>query len=292
MGHNHAHSHVDDNQSNKQLFIAILINVLLSVVQIIGGMFSGSLSLIADALHNLSDAGAIFIALVARKIGAKPASSTHHFGYKRAEILATLFNSSTLIVIGVYLIFEAIANYINPQPINGWVVVWVAAIALIVDIATALLTYKAGANHNMNIRAAFIHNVSDAMASIVVMIAGTLIILFDWYIVDLIATVLISIYVIYHGVLLLKESCKILMQTAPSNLDTDALTRAIKKEFNIESVVSIKVWLLDDTQSHCELVISTKTRVKLTDVKRFMHDNFNIENCIIENQPYTINSEA
>ena len=284
MGHNHSHSHVDENQSNKQLTVAVVINVLLTIAQVIGGIFSGSLSLIADALHNLSDAGAIFIALVARKIGNKPADGTHHFGYKRAEILATLFNSSTLILIGGYLIVESVSSYLNPQLINGWIVVWVAAIALVVDLATAFLTYRAGANNSINIKAALIHNISDAMASIVVIIAGTLIILYQWYIVDLIATVLISIYVIYHGVLLLKQSCKILMQAAPNNIDTHTISNTICSKFNIESVISIKLWQLDDKESYCELVISTQHLVDLHIVKSFLHDNFNIENCIIEIQ--------
>ncbi|MBH0055478.1 cation transporter [Pseudoalteromonas sp. SWXJZ94C] len=284
MGHDHSHSHVDENQSNKQLTVAVVINVLLTVAQVIGGVFSGSLSLIADALHNLSDAAAIFIALVARKIGNKPANDTHHFGYKRAEILATLFNSSTLIIIGVYLVFESISSYFNPQPINGWIVVWVAAIALVVDLVTAFLTYRAGANHSMNIRAAFIHNVSDAMASIVVIVAGTLIILYQWYIVDLIATILISVYVIYHGVLLLKESCKILMQAAPSHFDNAAVTKALIKKFQIQHVASIKAWQLDDKTTHCELVINTQNQIDLEAIKHYLHDHFNIENCIIENQ--------
>lgn len=287
MGHNHSHNHVDENQSNKQLTIAVIINILLTVAQVIGGVFSGSLSLIADALHNLSDAGAIFIALVARKIGNKPANGTHHFGYKRAEILATLFNSSTLIIIGVYLIFESISSYLNPQPINGWIVVWIAALALIIDLATAFLTYRAGANHSINIKAAFIHNISDAMASIVVIIAGTLIILYQWYIVDLIATVLISVYVIYHGILLLKQSCQILMQAAPNNIDTHAISNALRSEFNIESVTSIRLWQLDDKENYCELIINTQHLINLPVVKSFLHNNFNIENCIIEIQPNT-----
>lgn len=282
MGHDHVHSHVDDSQSNKQLALAVAINVLLTVAQVIGGIFSGSLSLMADALHNLSDAAAIFIALVARKIGNKPADNTHHFGYKRAEILATLFNSSTLILIGVYLIFEAMSSYLNPQPIDGWIIVWVAAFALLIDLITALLTYRAGANSSMNIRAAFIHNVSDAMASVVVIVAGTLIILYQWYIVDLIATILISFYVIYHGVLLLKQSCRILMQAAPNNFDTQAVTCALTKNFNIEQVIAIKVWQLDDKTSHCELLINAHNSLDLAAVKHFLQHNFNIENCIIE----------
>ncbi|WP_350634837.1 cation diffusion facilitator family transporter [Pseudoalteromonas sp. GW168-MNA-CIBAN-0100] len=284
MAHDHSHSHVDENQSNKQLTAAVVINVLLTVAQVIGGIFSGSLSLIADALHNLSDAAAILIALIARKIGNKPADDTHHFGYKRAEILATLFNSSTLIMIGVYLIFESISSYFNPQPINGWIVVWVAAIALVVDLVTAFLTYRAGANHSMNIRAAFIHNVSDAMASIFVIVAGTLIILYQWYVVDLIATILISVYVIYHGILLLKDSCKILMQAAPSHLDNAAVTKALIKKFQIQHVASIKAWQLDDKTTHCELVINTQNQIDLEAIKHYLHDHFNIENCIIENQ--------
>lgn len=282
MSHGHSHSHVDDSQSDKQLTFAVLINVLLTVVQVIGGLLSGSLSLMADALHNLSDAASIFIALIARKIGNKHADTTHHFGYKRAEILATLFNSTTLILIGGYLIFEAINSYLNPQPINGWIIVWIAAVALIVDLVTALLTYKAGAKHNMNIKAAFIHNVSDAMASIVVIIAGTLIILYQWYVVDLIATILISVYVIYHGVLLLKASCRILMQAAPANFDQQLISKQLLQQFAITQIKSIKAWQLDDNTTHCEIVLQTNTQIELNVIKHYLHDEFAIEHCVIE----------
>lgn len=282
MSHGHSHSHVDDSQSDKQLTFAVLINVLLTVVQVIGGLLSGSLSLMADALHNLSDAASIFIALIARKIGNKHADTTHHFGYKRAEILATLFNSTTLILIGGYLIFEAIKSYLNPQPINGWIIVWIATVALFVDLVTALLTYKAGAKHNMNIKAAFIHNVSDAMASIVVIIAGTLIILYQWYVVDLIATILISVYVIYHGVLLLKASFRILMQAAPANFDQQLISKQLLQQFAITQIKSIKAWQLDDTTTHCEIVLQTNTQIELNAIKHYLHDEFAIEHCVIE----------
>ncbi|WP_372762418.1 cation diffusion facilitator family transporter [Pseudoalteromonas sp.] len=282
MGHNHAHHHVDENHSNIQLLLAIVINVLLTVIQVIGGLLSGSLSLIADALHNLSDAAAIFIALLARKIAHKPADSSHHFGYQRAEILATAFNSCTLIIIGGYLVIEAIMSYLNPQVIDGWIIVWVASFALLIDVITAVLTYRAGAHNSINIRAAFIHNVSDAMASIVVMIAGTLIILYQWYVVDLIATLLIAGYVIYHGVLLLKQSCRILMQAAPHQFDTHAVALAIKQHFNISEVTSIKLWQLDDKTTHCELIIDSETAPPLSAIKHYLHDNFQIEYCIIE----------
>lgn len=282
MTHSHDHSAENNNKSDRQLVVAVFINVLLTAAQVTGGIVSGSLSLIADALHNLSDAAAIFIALVARKIGNKIADDNYHFGFKRAEILATLFNSTTLIVIGVFLIVEAIKSYFNPTPIDGWIVVWVAAIALIIDLATAVLTYFAGAKNSMNIRAAFIHNVSDAMASVVVIVAGTLIILYQWYIVDFLATILISVYVIYHGIILFIESCRILMQAAPADFDRQTIISSLTTEFSLTKVHSLKAWQSDDSTTYCELVITASAIPDLNNIKTYLHDNFAVEHCIIE----------
>lgn len=242
MGHNHSHH----SAAGKKLGFAIVINLLLTVAQVVGGVLSGSLSLIADALHNLSDAGAILVALVARNIGNRAASSNMTYGYKRAEVVGVLINSTTLILIGIYLIYEAINKYLNPTPIDGWIVFWVAGIALLIDIATALLTYKAGAKDNMNIRAAFIHNVSDALASVVVIIAGIMIILYQLYIFDVIATIGISMYVIYHGVVLLRRSILIIMQAVPEGISIDAIKSSLMTVGNVRDVYHVHVWQLDD----------------------------------------------
>ncbi|MCI2283159.1 cation diffusion facilitator family transporter [Colwellia sp. MSW7] len=251
--HHHGHSHTHDGK----LSLAVFINILLTIVQIIAGLVSGSLSLIADALHNLSDAGAIVIAIVARKIARKPASSRMTYGFKRAEILGALINSTTLIIVGIYLIYEAISKYFNPEPIDGWIVVWVAAIALVIDAGTAWLTYKAGAKNNLNLKAAFIHNLSDAFASIVVIVLfGTLIILYQWYVVDLVATIFISIYVIYHGLSLAKQSINILMQAVPDNIDIDTLCTDIESLSCVNKVHHIHVWQLDDNDKFLEAHVS------------------------------------
>ena len=123
--HSHSHSHSHSHTANGKLTLAVFINVLLTIVQIVGGILSGSLSLIADALHNLSDAGAIVIAIFARKISAKNADENMTFGYQRAEIIGTLINSITLIIIGFYLIYEAVSKYFNPTEINGWLVIYI-----------------------------------------------------------------------------------------------------------------------------------------------------------------------
>lgn len=154
-----------------RLWWAVGVNVLLTIAQVIGGIISGSLSLVADALHNLSDAASMFIALIAIRIGRKPPDQFKTFGYKRAETIAALINLTALIIIGCFLIVEAIKRFFSPEPIEGWTVVLVACIALVVDVITALLTYSQSES-SMNIKAVFLHNVSDALASIGVIVTG------------------------------------------------------------------------------------------------------------------------
>lgn len=284
--HSHSHSHDHDGK----LGFAVFINILLTIAQIIGGVLSGSLSLIADALHNLSDAGAIFIALIARKIAAKPADKNMTFGYQRAEIIGAFINSITLILIGIYLIFEAISTYFNPTEIDGWFVVWVAGIALVIDIATAILTYMAGAKDSMNIRAAFIHNVSDAFASVAVIISGILIILYQWYIVDLIATIGISIYVIYHGLLLVKQSISILMEAVPEHISVEKIKSDIEGLSYIDKAVDIHVFQLNEHKICLEgkvLLSQNDYQSPLVQIKELLRINFGITHSTIEILQYS-----
>lgn len=281
MGHDHSHTH----SSDRKLGFAVFINVLLTVVQIIGGLLSGSLSLIADALHNLSDAGAILVAIVARKIGNKSANKNMTYGYKRAEIIGVLINSTSLILVGIYLIYEAIGKYFNPTPIDGWIVFWVAGIALIIDIGTALLTYKAGAKENMNIKAAFIHNISDALASLVVIIAGILIIAYQLYVFDVIATIGISIYVIYHGMILLKKCILIIMQAVPEGINIEEIQTSLEKIDNIHEVDHIHVWQLDDQKIFFEahIILSNMEHESAKEkVRHTLKNDFGISHSTIE----------
>ncbi|WP_077285070.1 cation diffusion facilitator family transporter [Cognaticolwellia aestuarii] len=284
-GHSHSHSHSHSHTANGKLTLAVFINVLLTIVQIVGGILSGSLSLIADALHNLSDAGAIVIAIFARKVSAKNADGNMTFGYQRAEIIGTLINSITLIFIGFYLIYEAVNKYFNPTEINGWLVIYIAGIALIIDIATAVLTYMSGAKDSMNLRAAFIHNVSDALASVAVIVAGILIILYQWYVVDIIATILISIYVLYHGGLLALESIKILMQAVPEACDVSAIKADIELNLDITHAHDIHVWQLDEHKFflECKLELAANIeQVNLAEIKSMLKNKYAIKHSTIE----------
>lgn len=239
--HGHGHAHGGD----KRLMGAVVVNVLLTVAQVVGGVLSGSLSLIADALHNLNDAAALGIALVARRISRRPADSKRTFGYRRAEVIGALINLTTLILVGLYLIYEAGSRYFNPQPIEGWIVVWVAGLALVVDIATAALTFSLSKG-NMNVRAAFVHNVSDALASVAVIVAGTLILLYDWYWADLVATVLIASYVLYQGVSMMRGAIRILLEGVPPDVSLSDVQSALEAVPGVGTVHHLHVWQLDE----------------------------------------------
>ena len=157
--------------SDRRLVLSLVLNLLLTVVEVIAGVFAGSLALVADAVHNLSDCGTFVIALIARRIGRRPSDERRTFGYRRAEIIGALINLTVLVVTSLYLIYEAIERFFSPQPIDGWIVVAAASVALAVNVATASLLY-AMSRGNMNVRAAYLHNLGDSFSSLGVIVAG------------------------------------------------------------------------------------------------------------------------
>lgn len=247
----HHHHHNLEIIGDRRLGFAIIINILLTVAQVIGGVVSGSLSLIADALHNFSDASSLLIAYAARKIGRQPADQLRTFGYQRAEVIAALINLVVLVIVGLYLIYEAIWRFFDPQIITGWAVVIVASIALVIDLATAILTYSMSKD-SVNIRAAFIHNVSDALSSVGVIIVGALILLFQWYWTDTLITLLIAGYVLYQATLLLPKTIHILMEGAPENINVNDVVRAMEAVEGVSNVHHVHLWQLDEHRNALE----------------------------------------
>jgi len=266
MSHSHQHDHDISEMGDRRLGFAIAINMLLTLVQVVGGILSGSLSLIADALHNFSDAASLLIAWVARKIGRQPADHFRTFGYKRAEIIATLINLVTLVLIGLYLVYEALWRIYEPQIIEGWMVVIVAAIALVIDLITAFLTFTMSKS-SMNIRAAFLHNVSDALASVGVIVAGTLILLYEWYWSDTLITLLIAAYVLYQAATMLPKTIHILMQGTPEGIVIDDVVTAMQQVENVINVHHVHIWKLDEHQNALEAHVILSDYSNMDEVK-------------------------
>jgi len=258
----HHHQHAED-MGDSRLIIAIVINMLLTLAQVIGGIVSGSLSLIADALHNFSDAASLLIAWVARRIGRQPADHYKTFGYKRAEVIAALINLVSLVLIGFYLVYEALWRIFEPQIIEGWTVVIVAGIALVIDIATAILTFTMSKN-SMNIKAAFLHNVSDALASVGVIIAGSLILLYQWYWSDTLLTLIIAAYVLYQASTMLPKTIHILMEGTPDDITISDVINKMESITEVSNVHHVHIWQLDEHRNALEahVVITNYSQIE------------------------------
>ena len=285
MGHQH-HHHGDPSEiGERRLWWAVGANMLLTLAQVVGGMLSGSLSLVADALHNFSDAASLLIALVAIRIGRRPPDQFKTFGYKRAETVAALINLTTLIIIGLYLCYEAIMRFITPEPVAGWMVVIVAGIALAVDVFTALLTYSQSKT-SMNIKAAFLHNVTDALASIGVIITGTLILLYGWVWTDAAMTLIISCYVLWQGFTQIPKVIHLLMEGAPEVMDIKDIIDVMETESGVTNVHHVHVWQLDEHRNALEAHVVLSEQADMDDLKsrlkQVLHDRFEIEHSTLE----------
>ena len=286
MSELHQHHH-HGPESDRGLLVAVGINVLLTLAQVMGGIISGSLSLIADALHNLSDAASLGIALFARTLSRKPADEFKTFGYQRAEVIAALINLTLLVTISLYLIYEAIWRIVEPQVITGWIIILVAGIALIIDMITALITFKMSKD-SINIKAAFLHNLSDALASIGVIMAGTLILLYEWYWVDTLITFLIAGFVLWQGLTLLPKTIHLLMEGTPEELSSEDIKLSAEKINQVEDVHHIHIWHLDEHRIALEAhVVVTADELKEVEVikdklKLLLKDEFNITHSTLE----------
>lgn len=283
------HHHHGAEAGDKRIWWAVLVNVLLTFAQIAGGVLSGSLSLIADALHNFSDAASLVIAYGARRIARRPADSAMTFGYVRAEIVAALINYTTLIVIGLYLLYEAVMRFISPEPIEGWTVVIVAMIALVIDIVTAMLTY-AMSKSSMNIRAAFLHNVSDALGSVGVVVAGTAVIVYGWTWIDPAITLLIAGYILWQAFTEIGGSIRVMMMGTPEGTDVYRIVEDLRALEGVRDVHHVHVWAIDEGHNALEahLVmdglapaemsrVRRKARTLLRDRHRIGHSTLEIE---------------
>ncbi len=286
-GPGHSHAHLDPEAGDARVAWAVAVNLGLTLAQVVGGILSGSLALIADALHNFSDAISLIIAFFARRIARRPADSGMSFGYGRAEVVAALVNYTTLVVLALYLIYEGVMRFLDPQPIDGWMVVWIAAIALAVDLVTAALTYSMS-KQSMNIRAAFLHNLADALGSVAVIVAGSLVILYGWTWVDPAVTLLIAGYILWHVRAEIGGVIRVLMLGRPEGMQTETVAGAIEAVRDVENVHHLHLWAMQEHEPALDahLVIASGAwdqadRIK-AEVKVMLEDRFGIRHTMLE----------
>lgn len=282
MEHNHTHS-----TSGKNLAVSMGINLLITIIQIVGGIVSNSLSLISDAVHNFTDTFSLGLSLYANKISQKKSDEKQTFGYKRAEIIAAFINTSFLIGVSLFLFKEAFGRIIHPEEVNGKLLFTAAIIALVGNSAGALLLYK-GSEEDLNVKSAFLHIFSDALSSIAVIIGGLLILYKGWYIIDPILTFAIGIYIIAMSYGILKESLHILMQGAPEDISINDIKDAIEKVEGVNNVHHIHVWSLTEEdiffEAHIcvnEMSLGESEKIKM-EIKGILKENYEIEHSTLE----------
>ncbi|MFW8596375.1 cation diffusion facilitator family transporter [Cribrihabitans neustonicus] len=287
MPHNHGHAHLDPESGDRSVSIAIWANALLTVAQIVRGIFAGSLALIADALHNFSDMASLVITFVARKIARRPADSTMTFGYGRTEIVAAHINYTTLILVGFYLIYEGGMRMIDPPEVRGWTVVILGGIALIIDALTAGLS-DSMQKGSVNIRALFLHNLSDALASVAVIIGGTLILLYDLRWVDPAITIGIALYILYLALTEIGDPIWTLMLGSPPEIDSDAVVQAMRETEGVRDVHHVHLWQMQEHEValDCHVVLSGLSwegiEAVKAEIKRRLKDDFGISRSRLE----------
>ena len=277
--HIHHHHHNEVTQKSVRLLIlSFAINMLLSVAEIIGGIISGSVSLIGDALHNTSDAFSILIAVIAFKIGNKKASAKYTYGFKRAEIIGGFVNLILLFISGCYLLVEGIERLINPQQIDGLLIIWISVLALIIDALTAKISHH-DAHHNSNMKMVFIHNLADAFGSIGVIISGLCIMWFDLYRVDGIVALLIAFYMIFQSVVSFPQIVNILMNAAPDNIDIEQVKNSLLAIKNIKNVHHLHLWCISEHNVAIECHIESDDNNIIVEATQLLKDKFGITHC-------------
>lgn len=273
MGHSHSHNHSHNhgNLQGRNLLISIFLNILITAAQVIGGVISGSLALLSDALHNFSDVISLVVSYVANKLAKKKASLQKTFGYKRAEILAAFINASTLIIVAVLLIIEAIERFQNPQEIESGLVIWLSVIAILGNGFSVLLLKK-DSEANMNLKSAYLHLLTDMMASVAVLIGGLLMKFYNVFWVDSVLTFLIAIYLIWMGYDLLKSSTKVLMLFTPEAIPIDKIVAEINSLEGIKNTHHIHVWQLNEEEIHFEAHIDFENNIQLSEFDEILQE--------------------
>jgi cobalt-zinc-cadmium efflux system protein len=266
--HTHEHHHHHGDLRGKNLFITIILNLIITVAQVLGGLLSGSMALLADALHNFSDVGSLIISYFATKISKKSSSAKRTFGYKRAEILAALINSMLLVGVGVFLIAESFSKLLSPEPIESSIVIWLALLSIVLNFLSVLILHKDSKN-SLNIKSAYLHLLTDVMSSIALLVGGLCMMFFGWYFLDPIISIGIAIYLVISSYALIKESVFMLMQFAPEQVDSEAIVKEVHALKGVNNMHHVHIWSLDEHSIHLEAHIGFEKDISISEFDVF-----------------------
>lgn len=273
--------------SGRRLLWVTLINLVITIAEVIGGIVTGSIALLSDSAHNLSDTISIVLSYVALRIALRTATPRRSYGYKRAEILAAFLNSLFLLLISAYLIYEAIARFYRPEPIKGdWMLI-VAVIGLVGNLVCVMLLHQ-HANHSLNIRSGYLHLLADTLSSVGVVIGAVMLIFFPtltW--IDPVVSLLISFYIIKESKDIFLRTVDILMQSS-AELDYEEMKRSVEAIDGVQNIHHVHTWLANERtihfEAHIELedMLLSQTATIRERIQRLLEDQFGVSHITLQ----------
>lgn len=285
--HSHSHSHAphSHNQSSRRLQIALVLTAAYMVAEAVGGYFTGSLALLADAGHMFTDVAALVLTLFAFRFAARPATSRKTYGYYRLEILAAFVNGVTLVLISLWIFYEAYERFFAPPPVKSLELIAIASGGLIINLICAWLLHSEH-QENLNIRGAWLHVIGDALGSVTAIVAGFLIFAFGWSWADPLCSVLIALIIIWGAWSLIKESVDILLEGTPAHINIAAVEEAILETEGVSAVHDLHVWTIssgrDALSAHIVYEESFGQTTLLKALRQKLHDAFGIDHLTIQ----------
>lgn len=289
MGHNHDHNHFEAARSGnkKALVLALVITAGIMVLEFFGGLFTNSLALIADSGHMLSDTVSLALSLSAIWFGGKAASANKTYGYFRFEIITAFINGATLFVIAGFIVYEAIERFYEPPEVQGGWMLMIAAIGLAANVLSAwVLNRNADVHDNLNMKSAYMHVISDALGSVGAIVAGLLILLFDWTLADPIISVVVALLILRSAWGILRTSLHILMEGTPHTIDAQEVKERLLELEGVVDVHDLHVWTitsgLDLFTCHINVTTNADEQLVLRSALKLVHDQCGIEHATIQ----------
>lgn len=288
-GHAHGHAHAASAANSRRLAVVLALVLAYMVAEVVGGLLTNSLALLADAGHMLSDAGALALSLFAIWVARRPPTPTHTYGFYRTEILAALVNGATLVAISLYIFAEAFRRLGDPPEVEGGWMMVVAAGGLMVNLL-GLWMLSAGREGNLNVRGAWLHVLTDTLGSVGTLAAGVLILTFGWRWADPAASVAIGLLVLYSSWALLRETVAVLMEGAPGDIDVDEVRNALNGVEGVASAHDLHVWTITSgmvaLSAHVVAADDRRPAGELLDrLRRMLVDRFGIDHVTIQIEP-------
>jgi cobalt-zinc-cadmium efflux system protein len=283
MGHHH-HNHGDRQTGRRRLAFTLALVLLYMVAEVVGGLWTGSLALLADAGHMLSDAAALGLALFALWIAERPGGPQRTFGFRRTEVLAALANGATLLLVAVFIALEAWERFQAPQEVKGREMMLIAVGGLVINLV-GLFVLHGSRSHSLNLRGAWLHVLADTLGSVQAIAAGALIWAFGWHWADPLASVLIAALVIWSAWSLLRDSLNVLMEATPPHIDAEEVRAALTAVPGIREVHDLHIWTItsgfESLSVHARVAEGDRDEI-LRQAGELLRERFGIEHTTVQ----------